>query len=190
MQGPPASWASLHIQHHRFADKSGDPHSPVIKGFWDAHCGWIFHRYTPDFRRYGKWLLKDKDVKHVSKYYLYYSQLGLLIPFILGGWMGLLWGGFLRVLLSSHVTWSINSLCHRFGHRAYETSEKSTNHALIALLSFGEGWHNNHHRYMQMPYFSHHWYQLDLGKWVLVVLKHCKLIWNLKIPKEFLETEP
>lgn len=92
MQGAPASWASLHIQHHRFADKSGDPHSPQEQSFWHAHCGWIFHHYTPDFRRFGKWLLRDKEIKHVSRYYIYYSHLGLLIPLLLGGWVGLVWG--------------------------------------------------------------------------------------------------
>lgn len=182
MQGPPASWASLHIQHHRFSDKLGDPHSPNVARFWQAHCGWIFHDYVPDFRRYGKWLLKDKVIKHVSRYYVYYSQIGLVIPLLLGGWVGLIWGGLLRIFLSSHVTWSVNSICHCFGTRAYQTADNSQNNALIALLSFGEGWHNNHHRYMQMPYFGHRWYQLDIGKWVLIFLKHLGLVWNLKIP--------
>jgi len=185
MQGPPASWASLHIQHHRFADKPGDPHSPSQLGFWKAHCGWIFHDYRPDFRRYGKWLLKDKDVRHVSKYYLYYSNLGLLIPFLLNGWVGLVWGGFLRLFISSHMTWSVNSICHRWGTQAYtHLRDESKNNFLIALFTFGEGWHNNHHRYLQMPFLGHHWYQLDMGKWVILALQKCGLVWDLKVPKE------
>lgn len=185
MQGSPASWASLHIQHHRFADKPGDPHSPHQQSFWQAHCGWIFHHYRPDFRRFGKWLLQDKDVRHVSKYYVYYSHLGLLIPWLIGGWVGLVWGGLLRLFISSHVTWSVNSICHRWGKRPYSsTPDHSTNHWLVALLSFGEGWHNNHHRYLQMPFFSHHWYQIDIGQWIILTFQRLGWAWDLKLPKQ------
>lgn len=184
MQGPAASWASLHIQHHRFSDKPGDPHSPVEKGFWYAHCGWIFKEYEPDFRRYGKWLLVDEDVRHVSKYYLYYSNLGLIIPALICGWQGFLWAGCIRLLVSSHVTWGINSICHYFGTRDYNTQENSRNNFFMALLSFGEGWHNNHHRFMQSPYFAMKWYQIDFGKMVLIFLKSLGLVWGLKMPKD------
>lgn len=183
MQGGPASWASLHIQHHRFSDKPGDPHSPHQPSFWYAHCGWIFRHYTPNFRRYGKWLLQDKAIKHVNKYYLLYSQLGWLIPLCLGGWIGLVWAGLLRLCICCHVTWSINSLCHSVGKRNYATSDLSTNHFMIALLSFGEGWHNNHHKHLQMPFFGHKWYEIDIGKWVLQMLQRSRLVWDLKIPK-------
>lgn len=184
MQGSPASWASLHIQHHRYADKPNDPHSPHQGGFWNAHCGWIFHHYKPDFRRFGKWLLKDPEVKHVSKYYVYYSHLGLLIPGLLCGWMGFLWAGLLRLFFTCHMTWSVNSICHRFGTRLYpSTPDQSTNHFLIALLTFGEGWHNNHHRYLQMPFFGHRWFEIDIGKWVLLCFEKCGWVWDLKVPK-------
>lgn len=183
MQGGPANWASLHIQHHRFADKPGDPHSPQVRGFWHAHCGWLFHDYKPDFRRYGKWLLKDKEIRHVTQYYLLYSHLGLLLPFIWGGWVGLIWAGMLRLFLTSHVTWSINSVCHRWGSRVHSrNSDQSTNHFWIALLSFGEGWHHNHHRYLQMPFFGHHWYQIDMGKWLILFFNRLGWVSDLKIP--------
>jgi len=182
MQGSPSSWASLHIQHHRFADKAGDPHSPTQRGFWYAHCGWIFHDYQPNFRRYGKWLINDKEARHVSKYYLYYSNLGLVIPALLGGWMGFLWAGLVRVFFTSHMTWSVNSVCHRFGKRPFtQNNEHSTNHFLVALFTFGEGWHNNHHRHLQMPFFGHKWYQIDMGKWLLLLLKRCGWVWDFKI---------
>lgn len=189
MQGGPAAWASLHIQHHRYADKPGDPHSPK-EGFWHSHCGWIFHDYKPNYRRFGKWLLEDKDVKHVSKYYLLYSNLSLIVPALLGGWVGFIWAGVLRLFLACHVTWSVNSICHRFGKRDHtKTQDTSTNNPIVALLSFGEGWHNNHHRYMQMPFFGHRWYQIDLGKWLLVLFAQLGWVWDLKIPKE-LRTDP
>lgn len=190
MQGSPAAWASLHIQHHRFADKPHDPHSPHQGGFWHSHCGWIFHDYRPNFRRFGKWLLQDKEVKHVSRYYLYYSNLGLLIPWLYAGWTGLVWAGLLRLCISSHITWSVNSVCHYWGKRDYtNTPDHSTNHGLIALFSFGEGWHNNHHRYLQMPFFGHRWYQLDIGKWVILGLLRLGWVWDLKIPKELVKSQ-
>jgi stearoyl-CoA desaturase (delta-9 desaturase) len=174
MQGSPALWTAIHLKHHRYADKPEDPHSPHVSGFWEAHCGWIFREHKFDFRR--PWLLKDKEVRHVSKYYVYYSNLGLIIPFLLGGWVGLLWGGLLRILITNHLTWSVNSLCHFWGKRAYPTiNDQSTNNFLIALLTFGEGWHNNHHRFLQKPFFGHKWYQIDFGKWVL--LSFARLGW-------------
>jgi stearoyl-CoA desaturase (delta-9 desaturase) len=183
MQGPAASWASLHIQHHRYSDREGDPHSPAVKGFWYAHCGWVFKDYKPDFRRFGKWLLKDDDVKHVSKYYLYYSNLGLVIPAIIGGWQGFLWAGVVRLFVVSHITWGINSICHYAGKQSFETRENSRNNFLMALFSFGEGWHNNHHRFMQSPFFSYRWYQIDFGKIVLMILSSLGLVWGLKVPQ-------
>ncbi len=190
MQGGPASWASLHIQHHRFSDKEGDPHTPT-KGFWYAHCWWIFENYQPNFRKYGKWLLEDKDVKHISKNYMLYSLTGLLIPFLIAGWIGLLWAGFLRIFMCIHMTWCVNSVCHRFGYKTYDcVKDQSTNNPLIAIFTFGEGWHHNHHRYMQMPYFGHKWYEMDMGKWVLMVLKPFGVVWDLKIPKTHLHESP
>jgi stearoyl-CoA desaturase (delta-9 desaturase) len=184
MQGGPGPWASLHIQHHRFADKPGDPHSPVVDGFWQSHCGWIFRDYQPDFRRYGKWLLEDKDVRHVTKYYLLYSNLGLIIPALLGGWVGFIWAGLLRLFVCCHMTWAVNSVCHQWGGRLYsKTPDTSTNNVFVALMTFGEGWHNNHHRYMQMPFFGHKWYQIDFGKWLILMLKNFGLAWDLKVPK-------
>lgn len=189
MQGSPASWASIHIQHHVHADKKGDPHTPFKKGFWYSHCGWIFKDYQPDFKRYGKWLLQDKIVRHVSTFYFYYSLLCVLIPIMLGGWVGLIWGGLLRLFISSHATWCVNSVCHLWGKRDYDKSpDTSRNNVFVALLSFGEGWHNNHHRYMQMPFFSHKWYQIDFGKWFIQLLCYCKLAWGLKLKQ--VNTEP
>lgn len=182
MQGPPLAWASLHLQHHRHADKEGDPHSPKVLGFWQAHCGWIFHRYQPHYRRFGTWLLQDEEARHVSKYYVYYSVLGLVLPFLIAGWVGGIWAGLLRLFCSCHLTWSVNSICHRVGARPYPISDSSTNHFLIALLTFGEGWHNNHHRFLRMPFLGHHWYQIDIGKWVLLALARLKLVWGLEIP--------
>lgn len=180
MQGSPASWAGVHIQHHAHADKPFDPHSPSQHGFWHAHCGWLFKHYRPNFRRYGKWLLRDPIVRNVSQYYFYYSLIGLVVPFIVGGWVGLVWGGLLRLFISSHTTWSVTSICHLWGKRDHLVHDTSRNNFLIALLTFGEGWHNNHHRYLQSPFLSLKWYQIDMGKWFIQLLVYFGLAWNLK----------
>lgn len=181
MQGSPASWAGIHIQHHAHADKSLDPHSPSMYGFWHSHCGWLFKNFRPNFKRYGKWLLKDPIVRNVSQYYFYYSLLGMVVPFLLGGWVGLIWGGLLRLFISSHTTWSVTSICHLWGKQDYPIHDTSRNNFLIALVTFGEGWHNNHHRFLQMPFLSHKWYQIDMGKWLIQLLAKLHLVWGLKL---------
>jgi stearoyl-CoA desaturase (delta-9 desaturase) len=102
----------------------------------------------------------------------------------LDGWTGVIFAGYLRIFITCHLTWSVNSICHRYGQRSYDTPDQSRNNFWIALFTFGEGWHNNHHRYLQMPYFGHKWYQIDIGKWVLQLCKPLGLVWDLKIPSE------
>jgi stearoyl-CoA desaturase (delta-9 desaturase) len=112
-----------------FGDDEGDP-----------------HRYCPD-------LLKDHLVVWMSRTFLLWAVLGLLIP-LLGGWTGLLWGGLVRIFLTHHVTWSVNSVCHTFGKRAFETTDRSRNEWLVGLLGFGEGWQNNHHAFPARPFIG------------------------------------
>jgi stearoyl-CoA desaturase (delta-9 desaturase) len=186
IQGPPVVWASLHLQHHHGVDSHGDPHSPHYqnKGFWHAHCGWLFTHYQPNLPKYGRKLLKDPEVAHATRYYPYYALLGLGIPALVGGWVGLIWGGLLRILLLSHATWSVNSICHLWGSQPYPSvRDHSKNNLWIALLTFGEGWHNNHHRQLQTPYYSQKWYQLDLGGLLLQMLQKIGLIWQVRPAK-------
>lgn len=182
-QGPPAAWASLHIQHHANSDRLRDPHSPVTHSFWYAHCGWIFNHYRPNYRKYGKWLLKDKDVHFVSRYYGVISIGSFMLPLLIGGWQAWLWAGWFRLFLASHATWSVNSLCHFAGSRLYpNVRDNSRNRFLIAILTFGEGWHNNHHQFLRNPKLGHRWYQIDMGYWVLGFMRRCRLAWDLKLP--------
>ena len=138
LEGDAMTWASNHIRHHAHSDKEGDPHSPV-RGFFHAHIGWMLGSYTADFERYGKWLKNDKIVVFVSRTFLLWATLSLLTPFLIGGWTGLLWGGLVRIFLTHHITWSVNSVCHVFGARQFETGDQSRNHPIVALLAFGEG---------------------------------------------------
>ena len=116
-------------------------------------------------------LMKDKMIVFISRTFLLWVVLGLVIPFALGGWTGLLWGGLVRIFLTHHVTWSVNSVCHTFGKRAFETKDRSRNEWLVGLLGFGEGWHNNHHAFPRSAFHGLHWWQVDFSGY---------LIWSLE----------
>ncbi|MBC8093110.1 MAG: fatty acid desaturase [Pseudonocardia sp.] len=163
MQGPVIDWVADHRRHHAFSDKEGDPHSPwlfgtgpraLARGFYHSHMGWLFGpdqtneaRFTPD-------LLADRDIVRVDKLFVLWSVLSLAVPALLGGlltmsWWGALtaffWGGLVRVALLHHVTWSINSICHMIGEQPFAARDHSRNVWPLAVLSFGESWHNLHH---------------------------------------------
>ena len=162
-QGSIVSWVADHRRHHAFSDKEGDPHSPwlfgtgpiaVARGFWHAHMGWLFERDRTNARRFAPDLLADRDILAVDRQFLALTVLSLGVPALIGGlvswsWWGaltaLLWGGLVRVGLLHHVTWSINSICHMFGSRPFASRDRSANVWWLALLSFGESWHNLHH---------------------------------------------
>ena len=162
-QGSIVSWVADHRRHHAFSDKVGDPHSPwlfgtgpiaIARGFWHAHMGWLFDRDKTNARRFAPDLLADRDVAAVDRQFVLLTVVSLGIPALLGGllswsWWGaltaFLWGGLVRVGLLHHVTWSINSICHMVGRRPFGTRDRSANVWWLAVLSFGESWHNLHH---------------------------------------------
>jgi stearoyl-CoA desaturase (delta-9 desaturase) len=162
-QGSIVSWVADHRRHHAFSDKEGDPHSPwlfgtgplaLVRGFWHAHMGWLFDRDKTNARRFAPDLLADRDVAAVDRQFVLLTAVSLGVPALLGGllswsWWGaltaFLWGGLVRVGLLHHVTWSINSVCHMAGRRPFGTRDRSANVWWLAVLSFGESWHNLHH---------------------------------------------
>ena len=162
-QGSIVSWVADHRRHHAFSDKEGDPHSPwlfgtgpaaLARGFWHAHMGWLFDRDKTNARRFAPDRLADRDVAAVDRQFVLLTVASLGIPALLGGllswsWWGaltaFLWGGLVRVGLLHHVTWSINSICHMAGRRPFGTRDRSANVWWLAVLSFGESWHNLHH---------------------------------------------
>lgn len=184
MQGPAATWASVHIEHHAETDTEHDPHSP-IRGFFHAHLGWfVFNRSQAKFDKYGKWLLKDRMVQFFSKTFIFWTILTFLIPYLIGGWTGLLWGGLVRVFLTNHVTWSVNSVCHTMGWRMFETSDMSKNNWVVGLLAMGEGWHNNHHAFPRSAFHGMRWWQFDSSSYVIMLLEKVGLVKNVwRVPE-------
>ncbi len=177
----PIDFAANHLKHHAFADREGDPHSP-LDGFVHAHIGWVLKAPEADRERYGKKLLQDPVVLFVERTTLLWFFLGLLIPYLIAGWPGLIWGGLIRYGYHNHVTFSVNSICHTFGSRPFNTPDRSRNNWLIGLLAFGEGWHNNHHAFPAMAYHGIGWRQFDLNSLVIRSLVALHLAWNVKQP--------
>ncbi|KPV51607.1 stearoyl-CoA 9-desaturase [Kouleothrix aurantiaca] len=176
-EGNPITWASTHIKHHAHSDQEDDPHSPLVS-LWHAHVGWIFTEVA-DPETYGSWLRKDPVIVWVDKTWWMWGLLGMLIPFAIGGWSGLLWGGAVRMFITHHITWSVNSVCHTFGKRPFRTKDASRNNWLVGLLAFGEGWHNNHHAFPRSAFHGMEWWQFDLSSIIIRTLESAKIVWNV-----------
>lgn len=155
---------------------AGGLYGSLADGFGDAHIGWMFKDREADPTVYARHLLSDPIVLFVSRTFFVWVGLSLLIPFLLGGWSGLLWGGLVRICLTHHVTWSVNSVSHTFGRRAFETPDRSRNEWLVGLLAFGEGWHNNHHAFPRSAFHGLHWWQVDLSSYVIWTLERVGLV--------------
>src|SRR5579859_7959803 len=181
IEGPALDWASIHIKHHANTDTEQDPHSP-LEGFFHAHIGWFLSGLLAEPDIYGTWLRKDRMVMFMSKTFVVWGILGLVIPYVLGGWTGLLWGGLVRMFLTHHVTWSVNSVCHMFGRRSFDTRDQSRNQWLVGLLAFGEGWHNNHHAFPRSAFHGLRWWQFDLSAYIIRLLEWTGLAWNVRRP--------
>jgi stearoyl-CoA desaturase (delta-9 desaturase) len=199
IEGPVIAWVADHRKHHAFSDHEGDPHSPhagheggfrgALRGLVHAHVGWLFiHTQRANKERYAPDLMKDPQIRFVERTFLLWAIGGLILPFFMGwaiggsvfyGFTGMLWGGLIRMLLLHHVTYSINSLCHFFGRRQFDTGDESRNLAWLAPLSFGEAWHNNHHAFPTSAAHGLRWWQLDVSAIVIRVLEKTGLAWNV-----------
>jgi stearoyl-CoA desaturase (delta-9 desaturase) len=177
----PVDFAANHLKHHAFSDREGDPHSP-LDGLLHAHVGWIFTASRPDRERYCRKLLDDPVVMFIDRTPMIWFGLGLLIPYLIAGWPGLLWGGLIRYGYHNHVTFAVNSICHTYGDRPFATADESRNNWLIGLLAFGEGWHNNHHAFPAMACHGMGWRQVDANGLVIRGLAALRLAWNVKQP--------
>jgi fatty-acid desaturase len=175
LEGGPMFWVATHRIHHQFADKDGDPHTPR-DGKWWSHIGWMLvgnatHCNVDECSRYAPDICKDKYLVWLSNYH--YVPLGILSILLLavGGLPFLLWGVFFRVTMGLHATWMVNSLTHFWGSRRFATKDGSRNNLFVALLSFGEGWHNNHHAHPTSARHGLAWYEIDVSWWEIWFLQ-------------------
>jgi stearoyl-CoA desaturase (delta-9 desaturase) len=199
VEGPVISWVADHRKHHAFADEPGDPHSPhvdhgvglvgALRGLAHAHVGWLYdHSQRAKKTRYAPDLMNDPLIRFVDRTIVLWVVAGLAVPFGLG-WAiggslhtaltGLLWGGLVRMFVLHHVTYSINSLCHYFGRRDYDTDDESRNLAWLAPLSFGESWHNNHHAFPTSFRHGLRLWQVDPGAALIWALEKLGLAWDV-----------
>jgi stearoyl-CoA desaturase (Delta-9 desaturase) len=179
----PIDFAATHLEHHANSDREGDPHSP-LDGFLHAHAGWLLDIRRPRARdRYCRHLLKDPAVMFVERTAFLWFGLGFfVIPFAVAGWNGFLWGGLVRMGFGNHLAYAVNSICHKFGSRPFETGDESRNNFMMGVLAFGEGWHNNHHAFPASAYHGMGWRQPDLSGLVIRLLVRCGLAWNVREP--------
>jgi len=212
VQGPIIEWVAVHRRHHQHSDGHQDPHSPathgdglsgLLKGFWHAHMGWFIRpswvgpesttgggtaggiaRYVPD-------LYKDRVIEHVNRWYPLWVVVGMVIPAAIGlavtqtwmgGLLGFLWGGLIRVFMVHHITWSINSVCHIWGSRPFKSDDESRNNTIFGWLAFGEGWHNNHHAFPTSARHGLFWWQFDATYVLIWLMAMVGLAKDVKVP--------
>ena len=192
LQGGPVQWVTTHRIHHAHTDRLGDPHTPRDGGWW-AHIGWIL---TPDdtladkakLYRYAPDLMRQPFYRFLNRFY-YLPLIVLALSLLgVGGFRVLLWGVFLRVTLGLHATWLVNSATHLWGKQRFSTNEDSRNSWWVALLTFGEGWHNNHHAFPRAARHGLKWYEIDINWYGITFLKFLGLAKSIKlVSKEQIE---
>jgi sn-1 stearoyl-lipid 9-desaturase len=186
LQGGPLGWVATHRLHHQNSDKEGDPHSPRDGGFW-AHMGWILtgeslHNKSVELLPYVPELRKDKFMIWISEWHWVPLSVIAVITLFVGGWSFVMWGIFLRTVVGLHATYLVNSATHIWGSRRFLTRDASTNNFWVAMLSFGEGWHNNHHAHPQSARHGLAWYEFDLNWYGIFALRTLGLAWDVKLP--------
>lgn len=182
-QKGPMWWAAEHRQHHRHSDQEGDPHSPIIRSFWWSHVGWVLDRNN----RFTHWNeLKDwhkyPELKWLDRFHFIPGFLLAGLCYWLLGWSGVVWGFVLSTVCLYHTTFCVNSVCHIFGYRRFATTDESRNNWLVAVLTLGEGWHNNHHHYPSCARQGFKWYEVDVTYYVLLVMGKLGLVWDIREP--------
>jgi sn-1 stearoyl-lipid 9-desaturase len=194
VEGGPLLWVATHRIHHQFADKEGDPHSPR-DGKWWAHVGWILvgnalrqdaatlDRYVPD-------LAEDKFHVWITEYHFVPTIILGIALFVIGGWPFLFWGVFLRTVVGLHATWLVNSVSHIWGSRRFVTRDTSTNNWWVALLTFGDGWHNNHHAHPLSARHGLRWYEIDFNWYAIWFLQRLGLASNVHQTKLRADARP
>jgi stearoyl-CoA desaturase (Delta-9 desaturase) len=203
-QGSAISWSAMHRRHHSIADQPGDMHSPNLHGagFWNrlrglvhAHYTWMIKHEYPNVAFYTPDLLRDTALVKTARLYHVWIVLGLALPTAIGGlvsgsWMGalsgFLWGGMVRMFLVGNLMWTLNSILHSVGTKAYRIpgnqQDESRNSFLLGIFAWGEGWHNNHHAFPQSASFGLDWYRIDFGFWLIRSFEKLGWVTEVRVP--------
>ncbi|MFP5229502.1 MAG: acyl-CoA desaturase [Acidobacteriota bacterium] len=184
LEGGPIFWVSLHRVHHQLSDQEGDPHTPNEGGWW-AHAGWILigdslSGETDALARYVPDLMRDRFMVWLSKYHWVPQVVAAFLCYAVAGWPGVLWGIFLRTTLGLHATWLVNSATHMWGSRRFTTRDDSRNNWWVALITGGEGWHNNHHAHPVSARHGLRWYEFDVNYYGIFLLQKLGLAQEIK----------
>ena len=199
VQGSVIAWVADHRRHHAYADKPGDPHSPhleeeeglrgIAKGLFHAHMGWLFKPEQSAPERWCPDLLKDPGMVRINRFFPLLATLSFVIPAMVGlvvtgtltgALTTLLWAGLVRVFFLHHVTWSVNSICHYYGNRPFDTTDESTNNWMLSLISFGESWHNTHHAFPSSAVHGIGKWQIDVSGLIIRGLERIGVVRSVK----------
>jgi stearoyl-CoA desaturase (delta-9 desaturase) len=182
-QKGPLWWAAHHRDHHRYSDGPDDIHSPLARGFWWSHVGWILAtRYDETKLDRVRDLAKYPELRWLDRWQMVPPVVLAAVLFLAGGLPALLWGFFVSTVFLWHGTFVINSLAHVIGRRRYETDDGSRNSFVLALITFGEGWHNNHHFYASTANQGFFWWEIDISYYALRALSVVGVVWDLRVP--------
>jgi len=181
-QHGPIEWVGLHRHHHIYSDQSIDHHDSR-KGFWWSHMGWLLRELPRDIeiQRFARDIANDPVYRFFNTYFLPLQFVLALILYALGGWPFVVWGIFVRLVAVYHCTWLVNSATHKFGYRNYETNDASTNCWWVAVVTYGEGWHNNHHAFQYSARHGLKWWEIDTTWLVINLLQRLGLASRVKL---------
>ena len=184
MQKGPLWWAGHHRHHHKHSDTEDDPHSPIVQTVWWAHIGWVISgrfQDAPALKDFEKY----PELRILDTFFTWLPGLALgALCYALAGWSGVVWSFLVGTVLLYHATFLVNSACHLFGTRRYETTDQSRNCWWAALLTMGEGWHNNHHHYQSCARQGFRWWELDMSYYIIRALGVVGLVWDIREPTE------
>jgi stearoyl-CoA desaturase (delta-9 desaturase) len=199
VQGPVIEWVADHRKHHAHTDEEGDPHSPhvghgsgvrgALRGLWHAHAGWLWRTHgQARAHKYARELIEDQGMRRINRRFPLIVLASLALPALMGlaltgtlhgAVTGLVWGGFARICLQHHITWSVNSVCHFFGRRRFDVDDHSTNVFWLALPSLGESWHHNHHAFPRSAAHGLRWWELDPSAALIALMRRLGLAWDV-----------
>ena len=182
-QKGPLWWGAHHRNHHRFSDDERDVHSPLQRGFWWAHCGWILcKKYDATETEVIKDFAKYPELRWLNKHYLVPPFVLAIAMYAAFGWVGIHYGFFLSTVLLWHGTFTVNSLMHVWGKRRYSTTDTSRNNWPLSFVTLGENWHNNHHYYQASANQGFFWYEIDIAYYGLRMMSWLGLVWDIRTP--------